>query len=121
VQADYDRLYQIISNLLGNAIKFTPVRGSVAVKVEKQGDKVALRVRDSGVGIPASKLPELFASFKNASTPGTNGERGSGLGLAIVRRLVELHGGELKVESEQGLGSTFTVLLTPESTPRDTE
>lgn len=114
VQADYDRLYQVISNLLGNAIKFTPVGGQVSVKVRTQGDRVALIVQDSGTGIPADRLSQLFANFKNMSTQGTGGERGSGLGLAIVRRLIELHGGEITVESVEGSGSTFTVLLDPE-------
>jgi signal transduction histidine kinase len=84
------------------------------VKVERQADKIALVVQDTGIGIPADKLPDLFAHFKTASRPGTKGEQGSGLGLAIVRRLVELHGGEIVVESQEGSGSSFTILLTPE-------
>lgn len=114
VQADYDRLYQVVSNLLGNAIKFTPTGGRVVVRVQRQDDRVALSVQDTGVGIPADKVSELFAHFKNASSPGTGGERGSGLGLAIVRRLIELHGGEITVESVEDSGSTFTIVLTPE-------
>lgn len=114
VQADYDRLYQVISNLLGNAIKFTPSGGQVSVTVRRQGERVALIVQDTGIGIPADRLLQLFADFKTETTPGTEGERGSGLGLAIVRRLIELHGGEITVESAEGLGSTFTVLLAPD-------
>jgi signal transduction histidine kinase len=114
VQADYHRLYQVVSNLLGNAIKFTPAGGHVTVRVGRQGGRVALSVQDTGIGLPADQGSKLFAHFKNASTPGTEGERGSGLGLAIVRRLVELHGGEITVESVEGSGSTFTVWLTPE-------
>ena len=114
VWADYDRLYQVISNLLGNAIKFSPRGGQVSVMVRRQGDRVALIVKDTGIGIPADRLSQLFAHFKNESTTGTGGERGSGLGLAIVRRLIELHGGEITVESVEGSGSTFTVLLAPE-------
>jgi signal transduction histidine kinase len=114
VQVDYHRMYQVVSNLLGNALKFTPAGGQVTVRVQKQGGRVALSVQDTGVGLPADKVSELFAHFKNVSTPGTEGERGSGLGLAIVRRLVELHGGEITLESVEGSGSTFTVLLVPE-------
>lgn len=111
VDVDYDRLHQVITNLVGNAIKFTPAEGSVTLKVERRDDKAALSVRDTGVGISSERLSELFAHFKNRSTPGTGGEAGSGLGLAIVRRLVELHGGELQIESAEGYGSTFTIVL----------
>lgn len=114
VQADYDRLYQVITNLLENAIKFSPRGGQVSVTVRKHGDRVALIVQDTGIGIPVDRLSQLFAQFKNVSTPGTGGERGSGLGLAIVRRLIELHGGEITVDSVEGSGSTFTILLAPE-------
>jgi signal transduction histidine kinase len=112
IHADYHRLYQVIANLLVNAIKFTPAEGRVVLKVQRQGERLALSVQDTGVGIPQDRLPELFSHFKNVSSPGTGGERGSGLGLTIVRRLVELHGGEITVESAEGSGSTFTVLFT---------
>jgi signal transduction histidine kinase len=114
IDADYDRLYQVIANLLVNAIKFTPAEGRVVLKVQRHGERLALSVQDSGVGIPQDRLPDLFRHFRNESSPGTGGERGSGLGLAIVRRLVELHGGEITVSSVEGSGSTFTVLLAPE-------
>lgn len=115
IEADHDRLYQVISNLVGNAIKFTPAGGQVVIKVQNNGERIALSIQDTGIGIPSDKLPDLFANFKTESRPGTGDERGSGLGLAIARRFVELHGGELIAESVEGSGSTFTILLSPDA------
>jgi signal transduction histidine kinase len=111
VAGDYNRLYQVVSNLLGNAIKFTPEEGQVHIRVRSTPGEVVLEVQDTGVGIPAGQVAEMFQHFKHASRPGTAGERGTGLGLTIVRRLVELHGGQIAVESEEGRGTTFTIRL----------
>jgi PAS domain S-box-containing protein len=111
VAGDYNRLYQVISNLLGNAIKFTPEGGQVHIRVRSAPGEVVLEVQDTGIGIPAGQVAEMFQHFKHASRPGTAGEQGTGLGLTIVRRLVELHGGQITVDSEEGRGSTFTIRL----------
>jgi sigma-B regulation protein RsbU (phosphoserine phosphatase) len=111
VAGDYNRLYQVVSNLLGNAIKFTPTGGQVRIRVQPEPGWVGLQVQDTGIGIPAGQVAEMFQHFKHASRPGTAGERGTGLGLTIVRRLVELHGGQIAVESEEGRGTTFTIRL----------
>jgi CheY-like chemotaxis protein/two-component sensor histidine kinase len=110
VRADPDRVQQIIWNLLGNAIKFTPAQGRVMLELRREGACVAICVRDTGQGIAANFLPHVFDRFRQAD--GAPGRRhgGLGLGLAISQQLVELHGGSISVVSEgAGLGSTFTV------------
>jgi signal transduction histidine kinase len=114
---DPARLRQILLNLLGNAVKFTP-KGEVSVNVELLGldDDVArlrFEVRDSGIGIPANKLDLLFNPFTQADSSTTRKYGGTGLGLSIVKRLTELMGGEVGVESREGQGSRFwfTLLL----------
>ncbi len=109
VLADPRRLRRILANLLENALKFTPRGGCVRISVRREGEEVAVAVADTGVGIPEEALPHLFERFYRV---GRHPEReGSGLGLAIVRHLVEAHGGEIRVESRLGVGSTFTFTL----------
>lgn len=121
VVGDPLRVRQILANLLSNAIKFTE-RGYVHVQLStgSRADgriSVQLAVRDSGAGIPADKLPEIFEKFTQADGSISRKYGGTGLGLAITRRLVEMQGGEVRVESEPGKGSTFTVTLICESAP----
>ena len=101
-------LNRILHNLVGNAIKFTEV-GRVVVTVRPSGDRVHIRVTDTGIGIDAEFVPHLFEEFKQESTGQGRSHEGSGLGLAITRKLVELMGGSISVESEKGQGSTFTI------------
>lgn len=108
VLADRDRLLQILSNLLGNALKFTPEGGWVALRVEQAGDMMRFSVRDTGPGIPADSLPHLFEPFWQA---GAGKKDGAGLGLAIVKGLVEAHDGRVWAESQPGVGSTFFFTL----------
>lgn len=113
VQADEARLIQILNNLLSNAIKFTR-QGGVTVTVypyTDAGDWVAVSVSDTGIGIAPEHLPLIFEEFRQIDPSATREFGGTGLGLAIVRRLVELHGGRVWVESTLGQGSTFTFIL----------
>jgi PAS domain S-box-containing protein len=117
ILADHDRVLQILSNLLGNALKFTPAGGSVWVRVVPEGDRVRFSVRDTGAGISPEDLPHLFEPFWQARA---GGKEGAGLGLAIVKGLVDAHGGRLWVESTLRVGSTFsfTLPLPPPATPQ---
>ncbi len=112
--ADESRLLQIAYNLIGNAIKFTP-EGEVVVSATTEGGKLAVSVSDTGIGIPEDKREEIFRTFEQIGTSVAREYGGTGLGLGIARRLVELHGGELAVDSEPGRGSvfTFTLLVSP--------
>jgi signal transduction histidine kinase len=110
--ADPARLTQAMSNLLGNALKFTPRGGRVAVRLERDGGRVALRVRDTGAGIAAEVLPWVFEPFAQGPQTLDRSQGGLGLGLAMVKGLVELHGGNVSVSSAgPGLGTELSVWL----------
>lgn len=109
VMADDRRIEQLLVNLIHNAIKFTPSGGAVVVGARGQGDQVAFRVADTGVGIGAEELPRIFERFYKADRSRSGG--GTGLGLAIARHLVEAHGGRIWAESTPGEGSTFFFTL----------
>jgi signal transduction histidine kinase/ActR/RegA family two-component response regulator len=112
VRGDPERLRQVIENLLGNAIKFTPRGGAITVQLERDGGQARLRVTDNGKGIGAEFLPHIFERFRQADSTSTRAHAGLGLGLAIVRHLVELHGGSASAESAgTDQGATFTVTL----------
>jgi PAS domain S-box-containing protein len=112
MRADPGRLTQAMSNLLGNALKFTPRGGRVAVRLERDGGRVALRVRDTGAGIAAEVLPWVFEPFAQAPQTLDRSQGGLGLGLAMVKGLVELHGGNVSVSSPgPGLGAELSVWL----------
>jgi signal transduction histidine kinase len=111
VNADDDRLAQVLANLLDNALRHTPRGGHVVVRVRRQNNHLALEVSDDGPGILASDLPYVFERFWRGDRSRSRGSGGSGLGLAIVRQLVEAHGGAVAAESAPGMGTTFRVLL----------
>ncbi|MBF0198205.1 MAG: cyclic nucleotide-binding domain-containing protein [Planctomycetes bacterium] len=111
VQADERRLAEILNNLLSNALKFSSRGSSVELSAELNGEMVEICVRDEGQGIAEAEIPKLFATFQQISTQATEGEKGTGLGLAIVRKLVELHGGKVWVNSTLGKGSNFCFTL----------
>ncbi len=115
-QADASCLSRIVNNLVGNAIKFTD-QGSVVVEVSARADRVLIRVSDTGIGIGEAFLPHLFDEFKQESTGLARSHEGTGLGLTITKRLVDLLDGTITVESERGVGSTFTVVLPRAQTP----
>ncbi len=109
--ADRLRVLQILGNLLGNAIKFTPAGGSVTLRGSIAGDFAVFDVVDTGAGIEPSELPYIFDKFQQFPKPGAAGNRGAGLGLSIAKGLVDLHGGSIVVESEAGQGSRFSVRI----------
>ena len=112
VDADPERLAQVVSNLLTNAAKYTPRGGCVSVSAERRGAEVVLSVSDTGIGIPADMLPHVFELFVQGRQASDRAAGGLGLGLAIVRNLVERHGGRVEAQSDgPGLGSQFTVVL----------
>ena len=111
VRADRDKLQQVLLNLLTNAIKFTNTGGEIMVACENRGDRIAVAVSDTGVGIPADKLAAIFEPFVQVNSRLTRPQEGVGLGLAISRDLVVGMGGELIAESTEGVGSTFTLVL----------
>jgi PAS domain S-box-containing protein len=112
VLGDRDRLQQIVFNLLGNAVKFTPERGEVRVSLRRDTDRAELVVSDTGVGIASDLLPHIFDRFRQSDAPTTRRFGGLGLGLSIVKQLVELHGGTVSAESAgEGRGATLTVRL----------
>jgi PAS domain S-box-containing protein len=106
IRADPTRIKQVLFNLLSNAIKFTPSQGQVVLEASLVGDRVTVSITDSGVGIKAEDQPRLFRAFEQLDA-GKGKREGTGLGLALARRLVELHGGDIQVESEPGKGSRF--------------
>ena len=110
VRADGTRLKQILMNLIGNAVKFTPDGGKIELAARRIGDLVRLEVRDSGPGIPPEEQKRIFEAFYRL-TQNSKAAEGSGLGLAITQRLVELHGGQLGLESQTGVGSCFYFTL----------
>ena len=116
-RADFKRIEQILSNLVNNAIKFTPAGGQVCVRVQKDSDNILLQVEDTGIGIPESKRKFLFEKFKQLESPFQRQYAGTGLGLAMTKQLVELHDGTIQVISTVGKGSTFIVSLPIRSKP----
>ena len=110
VRADEDRVQQILHNLVGNAIKFTHA-GTVSVSAEVRDEYLAITVFDTGIGIPQEKLDRIFESFEQADGSTAREYGGTGLGLAVTKQLIELHGGQIRAESEPGKGSRFTFTL----------
>jgi signal transduction histidine kinase len=110
VIGDRDRLLQVVVNLVGNAVKFTPDGGSIAVELSRDGGDVVVLVRDTGEGIDESLLPHVFDPFRQADSSNMRRQGGLGLGLALVRSIVEMHDGSVRAESAgRGLGATFTL------------
>ncbi len=109
--ADEDRTRQILLNLLANALKFTDAGGLIALEATGDSREVTVAVHDTGIGIPAAKLEQIFEPFVQAERALRPSDQGVGLGLAISRQLARAMGGDLRVESKQGTGSTFTLTI----------
>jgi signal transduction histidine kinase len=106
---DQNQLERVIWNLIDNAIKFTPQGGAIALTSKMIANNISLSIRDTGVGIPKKELPNLFLEFKRLS--GSANTDGTGLGLFIVKTILDSHNGAIKAESEEGVGTTFNILL----------
>jgi signal transduction histidine kinase len=118
VVGDGQRLHQVLLNLIGNGIKYCRPGDSVAVTARHKDSTLEVSVADTGPGIPADALPHIFERFYRV--PGTEGQVvGSGLGLTIARKIVEAHGGDIAVSSEEGEGATFTFTLPLEDVSND--
>ncbi|SRR5579883_2645489 len=111
VYLDLEKFDKVLYNLLSNAMKFTPEHGNITATLEPAGDHCLLKVSDTGIGIRPDQMPHLFERFRQAEGSANRSYEGSGLGLALVKELVELHGGQISVESTYGTGTTFTVWL----------
>lgn len=112
VRGDSDRLQQVLTNLLGNAVKFTPAGGRITAGLSLDGGVVQCRINDTGIGISPEFLPYVFDRFRQADSSSSRHHGGLGIGLTIVQQIVELHGGTVRAASEgKGRGSTFTVQL----------
>ena len=111
IEADYDRLNQVLANLLTNALRHTPENGQITLRAENISDGVRITVGDTGGGISAEDLPYIFDRFWRGDKSRTRTEGSSGLGLAITKQLVLAHGGTISAESQLGQGTTFTIEL----------
>src|SRR5262249_48180754 len=110
LNADKDKLLRVLSNLLSNALKFTPREGKVSLSATRENNELRLIVEDTGPGIPKDKLDSVFERFQQEGSQASKAT-GSGLGLTISKMFVELHGGAISVESEPGSGCAFTIIL----------
>ena len=111
VRGDQDRLAQLLSNLVQNALRYTPEGGTVTLSLATEGPIAELSVADTGVGIAAEHLPRIFDRFYRVEKRASRAEQGTGLGLPIVKEVAEAHGGQVRVWSEPGQGSAFTIIL----------
>ena len=111
VNANHDQIEQVILNLVDNAIKYTPPKGSVHVRAERRDGEIAVLITDTGIGIKPKDLPRIFERFYRVDKARSRQSGGTGLGLSIVKHIVESHGGKVTVQSDYGNGSIFTFTL----------
>jgi hypothetical protein len=111
VQGDLDQLERVTTNLVGNALKFTPPGGRVEICVAPDPEQVRLQIRDTGMGIPEDELPYVFDRFYRSSRSQKKGSPGTGLGLTIVKSIVDLHHGTIEAAANPGGGTVFTITL----------
>jgi signal transduction histidine kinase len=111
VPADLGKLKQMLLNLLSNAVKFTAEGGRVTIGAQRLADTVEISVADTGIGIAQSDQEEVFKAFRQLDSATAREQHGTGLGLALTKRFIELHGGQIRIASEPGMGSVFTLVL----------
>jgi signal transduction histidine kinase len=109
---DVDRLREAIDNLVSNAVKYSPIGGAIDLLVKQEPSGIIVQVRDQGAGLSPEDISRLFGRFQRLSAKPTAGETSTGLGLSIVKRIVDLHGGQITVQSDgPGKGATFKMML----------
>jgi signal transduction histidine kinase len=109
---DADRMREAIDNLVSNAIKYSPIGGRITMLVSHEQNNTIIRIADQGAGLSPEDLGRLFGRFQRLSAKPTAGESSTGLGLSIVKRIIDMHGGQVTADSEgPGQGSTFTIIL----------
>ncbi|MFD0750012.1 ATP-binding protein [Mucilaginibacter calamicampi] len=106
-----EKFQRVLDNLISNAMKFSKEKDNIELHLEQKGNRVTIKVKDHGLGIPADMLPHIFERFSKAGRTGLKGEQSTGLGLSIVKQIIESHKGTIKVESEEGKGTTFVIEL----------
>ncbi|MGY3213055.1 sensor histidine kinase [Mucilaginibacter sp. HD30] len=106
-----EKFQRVLDNLISNAMKFSKEKDNIELHLEQKGNKVIVKIKDHGLGIPADMLPHIFERFSKAGRTGLKGEQSTGLGLSIVKQIVESHKGTIRVESEEGKGTTFVIEL----------
>ena len=111
INADKQKLKEVIENLISNAIKYSPHKKNIKVSVDQTESAAVLEVEDEGLGLTKDDLSKIFRKYQKLSARPTNNESSTGLGLFIVKRIIDNHGGEIKVKSEIGKGSTFTITI----------
>ena len=111
ITADQESMSQVWINLIHNSIKFTPSSGTISIKLKEYETLVEVRIRDTGIGISEEQKQHIFERFYKADSSRNRAYGGSGLGLAIVQKVLDLHRGEIKVESEEGNGTEFIVCI----------
>jgi two-component system phosphate regulon sensor histidine kinase PhoR len=111
ISVDQEQIRSVFVNILDNAVKYTPAGGEVNISMEPKGGLAVIRITDTGIGIHAADLPNIFDRFFRVKGSATRGISGSGLGLSLAKRIVEAHQGHIDVESEPGRGTTFKVSL----------
>ena len=111
IEGDRDRLLQALTNLVSNAVKYSPAGGEVTIAARNDGPDLLLSVQDQGIGIDAADLDRVFDRFERVESGIAGRIAGAGLGLSIVREIAALHGGRVWAESEPGVGSTFSLSL----------
>lgn len=110
IESDESRLHQVLTNVIGNAVKFTE-KGSVSISASHSSNNVLIKVRDTGIGISKEDIPYIFDEFRQADGSSSRQYEGTGLGLSIAKKILKLLGGQIEVESEEGRGSVFTVII----------
>lgn len=111
VSGDVDKLTEVMINLIDNAIKFTPVGGKITIAACEEPENIHITVKDTGVGIPNDVISKLFDRFYQVDASTTRRYGGTGFGLHIAKSIIEMHDGQIWVESEEGYGTTFHILL----------